>query len=56
MENKTMGPARNLHPQTAEEPRRTQMNEYFGFYEEMDAYEGWQEVNEESGQTSGQEN
>jgi hypothetical protein len=32
------------------------MNEYFGFYEEMDAYLGWDEVNEEAGQTNGQEN
>lgn len=26
------------------------MNEYFGFYEEMDAYLGWDEINQESGQ------
>jgi hypothetical protein len=32
------------------------MNEYFGFYEEMDAYLGWQEIQEELCQTSGQEN
>ena len=31
--------------------------EYFGYYEEMEAYEGWQEIQEElCGQTSGHEN
>ena len=53
MENKTMGRP-EIFPPNGQENKETNMNEYFGFYEEMDAYEGWQEVNEESGQTSGQ--